>query len=88
MLRLSPRLVVAIGVASWWVLDRLVGHETLLVIKRQACGRDTGRESGPSKVLMIFMRPPQHGHGGGSWSEFAGTVVVVVIAVSSARVAH
>ena len=38
--QVSPRLVVAIGVASWWVLDRLVGQEMLLVIKRQACGRD------------------------------------------------
>ena len=31
-----------------------------------------GRESGPSNVSMIFMRPPQQGHGGGSWSETPG----------------
>ena len=29
---------------------------------------------------MIFMRPPQQGHGGGSWSE-SGAIVVIVIAM-------
>src|SRR5262249_27127287 len=34
-----------------------------------------GGESGPSNVSMMIMRPPQHGQGGGSWSEEVAPVL-------------
>src|SRR5262249_24511950 len=52
----------------WLSLGRGGKYEVVLAISHRACGRDRPGKVG-HQISMTIMRPPQHGQGGGSWSE-------------------
>lgn len=65
--RIEQRDVVALSMADdprmCWSSS---GHATVPGYKPSSLRTGYGRQSDPSKVSIILMRPPQHWHGGGS----------------------